>query len=110
MFVNHIETEKELYLLDEIVRPLVICIKISVEHWLSNFDDAEFVLTDFFHGCVFSIIFRKQFLAIGNKERGLRCFHSLLTLFPLQDRLMLSSDEYKGNLSSIDYDQVQDRM
>lgn len=83
---------------------------MPVEQWLRSFDDAEFVLTDSFHGCVFSIIFRKQFLAIGNKERGLSRFHSLLTLFSLQDRLILSPDEYKSNLSSIDYDQVQARL
>lgn len=83
---------------------------MPVEQWLRSFDDAEFVLTDSFHGCVFSIIFRKQFLAIGNKERGLSRFHSLLTLFSLQDRLFLSPDEYKSNLSSIDYDQVQTKL
>lgn len=85
-------------------------IKMPVEQWLRGFDDAEFVLTDSFHGCIFSIIFRKQFLAIGNKERGLSRFLSLLTLFSLQDRLILSLDEYKSNLSSIDYDQVQARL
>lgn len=90
--------------------PLEQRIKMPVEQWLRSFDDAEFVLTDSFHGCVFSIIFRKQFLAIGNKERGLSRFHSLLTLFSLQDRLILSPDEYKSNLSSIDYDQVQARL
>lgn len=90
--------------------PLKQRIKMPVEQWLCSFDDAEFVLTDSFHGCVFSIIFRKQFLAMGNKERGLSRFQSLLALFSLQDRLILSSDEYKSNLSSIDYDQVQTKL
>lgn len=85
-------------------------IKMPVEQWLRSFDDAEFVLTDSFHGCIFSIIFRKQFLAMGNKERGLSRFQSLLTLFSLQDRVILSPDEYKINLSSIDYDQVQAQL
>lgn len=87
--------------------PLKQCIKMSVEQWLRSFDDAEFVLTDSFHGCVFSIIFRKQFLAVGNKKRGLSRFDSLLTLFSLQDRLILSPDKYKNNLSLINYNQVQ---
>lgn len=95
---------------DDETLPLEQRIKMPVEQWLRSFDDADFVLTDSFHGCVFSIIFRKQFLAIGNKERGLSRFHSLLTLFSLQDRLILSPDEYKSNLSSIDYDQVQARL
>lgn len=96
--------------IDDEALPLEQRIKMPVEQWLRSFDDAEFVLTDSFHGCVFSIIFRKQFLAIGNKERGLSRFHSLLTLFSLQDRLFLSPDEYKSNLSSIDYDQVQTKL
>ena len=96
--------------IDDETLPLKQRIKMPVEQWLRSFDDADFVLTDSFHGCVFSIIFRKQFLAIGNKERGLSRFHSLLTLFSLQDRLILSPDEYKSNLSSIDYDQVQARL
>lgn len=96
--------------IDDETLPLKQRIKMPVEQWLRSFDDAKFVLTDSFHGCVFSIIFRKQFLAIGNKERGLSRFQSLLTLFSLQDRLILSPDEYKSNLSSIDYDQVQARL
>lgn len=96
--------------IDDVTLPLEQRIKMSVEQWLRSFDDAEFVLTDSFHGCIFSIIFRKQFLAIGNKERGLSRFQSLLALFLLQDRLILSPDEYKSSLSSIDYVQVQDRL
>ena len=90
--------------------PLEKRIKMPVEQWLRSFDDAEFVLTDSFHGCVFSLIFRKQFLAVGNKERGLSRFHSLWALFLLQDRLILSFNEYNGNLSSIDYDKVHDQL
>lgn len=94
---------------DEIL-PLEQCIKMPVEQWLRSFDDAEFVLTDSFHGCIFSIIFRKQFLAIGNKKRGLDRFNSLLTLFSLQDRLIVSPSEYKSDLSTIDYNQVQPHL
>lgn len=96
--------------IDDETLPLKQRIKMPVEQWLRSFDDAKSVLTDSFHGCVFSIIFRKQFLAMGNKERGLSRFQSLLTLFSLQDRLILSPDEYKSNLSSIDYDQVQTQL
>ena len=37
-----------------------------VEKWLRGFVDAEFVITDSFHACVFSIIFNKPFMCIGN--------------------------------------------
>lgn len=85
-------------------------IKMPVEQWLRSFDDAEFVLTDSFHGCVFSIIFGKQFLAVGNKDRGLSRFNSLLETFSLNERLILSPDEYKGNLKIIDYAQLQKKL
>lgn len=60
------------------------------ELWLAGFRDAKFVLTDSFHGCVFSILFNKPFVAIGNAERGMSRFNSLLALFRLEDRLLLS--------------------
>lgn len=65
----------------------------AVEEWISSFRDADFVITDSFHGCVFSIIFNKPFIAIGNKERGLSRFHSLLSTFQLTDRLVLSDEK-----------------
>jgi hypothetical protein len=63
----------------------------SVEAWLNSFRTAKFVVTDSFHGCAFSIIFRKPFIAIGNSGRGLARFTSLLECFGLQDRLLDSS-------------------
>lgn len=90
--------------------PLKKRVKMPVEQWLRSFDEAEFVLTDSFHGCVFSIIFKKQFLAIGNKERGLSRFLSLLKQFALEERLLLSFDEYTENLSLIDYDKLYDKL
>lgn len=90
--------------------PLKERMKMSVEQWLRSFDEAEFVLTDSFHGCVFSIIFKKQFLAIGNRERGLSRFLSLLKQFSLEDKLLLSFNEYKGNALLIDYDRLYDKL
>ena len=60
----------------------------SVAKWLAAFRDAKYVITDSFHGTVFSIIFEKQFWTIGNVERGLSRFESLLQLFNLQERLI----------------------
>lgn len=65
----------------------------KVEDWVKSFHDAEFIITDSFHGCVFSIIFNKPFLAIGNKDRGLARFNSLLSLLNLENRLVTSSDQ-----------------
>lgn len=59
-----------------------------VEKWLRCFYDAEFIVTDSFHGCIFSIIFNKPFIAIGNPERGMSRFTSLLSMFGLESRLV----------------------
>ncbi len=64
------------------------CIFPPVEQWLKGFIDAEFILTDSFHGTVFAILFGKPFLTIGNNERGLTRITSLLKMFQLDNRLI----------------------
>lgn len=63
-------------------------IKPSVETWLRGFKDADFVITDSFHACVFSLLFRKSFVVIGNKNRGLSRIQSLLKQFGQENRLV----------------------
>lgn len=68
---------------------------ISVQQWLCLIRDAKYVVTDSFHGCVFSIIYNKPFVCLGNKERGSARFDSLLKTFGLRDRIFThgSNDE-----------------
>ncbi len=85
------------------------CIYPSVTKWLKCFMDAKFIVTDSYHGCVFSIIFNKPFIALGNKGRGLDRFKSLLELFNLENRLVLdgSARQYKSVIfESIDWNSV----
>lgn len=70
------------------------CVFPPVEEWIKGFMDAEFVVTDSFHGTVFSILFNKPFISIANKNRGLTRFTSLLKLFNLEDRLIFSLKEF----------------
>ena len=60
----------------------------SVNYWVKNLANAEYVVTNSFHGMVFSIIFRKQFIVVNNEERGEARFKSLLKMFGLEDRLV----------------------
>ncbi|WP_412498678.1 polysaccharide pyruvyl transferase family protein [Shewanella indica] len=69
-----------------------------VEQWLRGFVDAEYVVTDSFHGVVFSIIFNKPFIAVGNANRGLARFESLLNMFSLKDRLVTGVDDLTKEL------------
>jgi hypothetical protein len=60
----------------------------TIKDWVSTIKDSKFVITDSFHGMVFSIIFNKQFIVIGNKKRGLARFESLLSKFGLSGRIL----------------------
>ena len=44
-------------------------VKISIEQWLSMFKNASHIMTDSFHGMVFSIIYHKNFSCFINSER-----------------------------------------
>ena len=54
---------------------------LTVPEWLAMFRDASYVVTDSFHGTVFSIIFGKEFKCIFNESRGSARFESLLNLY-----------------------------
>ncbi|MCI5123083.1 MAG: polysaccharide pyruvyl transferase family protein [Candidatus Electrothrix sp. AR5] len=84
------------------------CVIPPVTYWLQGIMDAEYVVTDSFHGCVFSIIFNKQFIAIGNISRGIARFTSLLKIFGLEERLIYSCNQLTNALidQDIDYNKV----
>ena len=62
-----------------------------LENWPRGFADAEFVLTDSFHACVFSILFHKPFGVFVNLERGLSRIESLLQPLGLMDRCIFDA-------------------
>ncbi len=64
------------------------CVVPPVEQWLKSFDEAKMVVTDSFHGVVFSIIFNKPFWVVSNHSRGAARFTSLLRLFSLENRIV----------------------
>jgi len=84
------------------------CIFPPVTSWIRGFMDAEFVVTDSFHGTVFSIIFNKPFLAIGNEKRGMSRFVSLLKIFDLEERLVFNNnpDIRKIIRTTIDFEKI----
>lgn len=81
----------------------------SINEWVNSFYNSEYIITDSFHGMVFSIIFNKPFIVIGNKERGLSRFQSLLKKLNLEDRLFYDFDQnkmYNKLTEAIDYKHV----
>jgi len=77
---------------DNLYKCIEACVYNPVEDWLSAFIQAEMVLTDSFHGVVFSIIFNKPFWVIENQERGAARFESILRCFHLENRLISQSN------------------
>lgn len=72
----------------------------SVEKWLSCFRDCSLVVTDSFHGTVFSIIFNKEFYVLQNVERGFTRLISLLNTFELGDRILSQNQPLRnGNIN-----------
>jgi len=73
----------------------------TVSSWLKGFDDADFVITDSFHGVVFSILFGKNFIAYANKKRGYTRFESLLRFHKMENRLIYSLEELNDALNKV---------
>ena len=85
MPAKKVGNEKNILNVDDYVFP-------SPAKWLRSFMDAEMVITDSFHGTVFSIIFNKPFWVIYNAHRGNTRFNSLLKLFGLTERIIDITD------------------
>ena len=81
----------------------------SVSSWLSNIKHSELVITDSFHCTVFSILFKKKFICIANKRRGVTRLENLLKLIQLENRLIFDFNQIDENLLgvAIDYQKVE---
>lgn len=62
----------------------------SIEKWFAHFRDADYIVTDSFHGMVFSIIFNKPFNVVMNHGGGFSRYESLLGMLGLIDRIVLN--------------------
>ena len=66
----------------------------SPQEWLGLIHNANYVITNSFHGCVFSVIYRKKFLYLpltGEKETANERVFSFLDKVNLKSRVMKSS-------------------
>lgn len=73
---------------------------ISPEKWLGFFSQASFVVTKFYHGVIFSLIFNKPFLVFEQHSKSVK-INDLLTMLNLtethENKIKISDDH---NLSS----------
>ncbi len=60
----------------------------SMEEWIAGFAGAGCVVTDSFHGMVMALLMERPFVVLGNQERGMARFGSLLGALNLESRLI----------------------
>lgn len=79
----------------------------TVEQWVSLFYYADFVITDSFHGTVFSILFQKEFADLYPPLFSER-LDSLLSMFGIEDRHVCDLTGFDVLDRKIDYRKVNE--
>ncbi|AVZ30697.1 polysaccharide pyruvyl transferase family protein [Nodularia spumigena] len=60
---------------------------ISPEEWLGFFSQASFVITKFYHGVIFSLIFNKPFLVFEEQSKSVK-INDLLNILNLKNKMV----------------------
>lgn len=94
--INEVALQKHLRPFRTSIDPINM---VSIEQWLRSFRDAKYIVTDSFHGFVFSIIFNKPVKLVYNKRRGNDRFDSLQRLL-----------NYNPEDANIDWDRMNDKI
>ena len=97
---------------------LVNCLKTngkfhSVAQWLNYIKNSDYFITDSFHGSVFAILFKKQFVCLSRDRGGNSRLESLFELLGINPKRFYS-DIAQINLNSfaekIDYEKVEKHL
>ena len=72
----------------------------SMEEWLYLFENAEFVITDSFHGTILSIQYGRPFVVLGGKSASSDKTGDLLQRLGLEERWMSYTPPFNGEMSS----------
>lgn len=90
------------------------CVRnVETEDFLYYFLNAKYVITDSYHGTCFSILFKKQFITLANKIRGLARFETILNLSNLSNRMVMNYDIKEAKIiihDIINYDLVYEHL
>jgi len=74
----------------------------GVEEFLSLVKHAEFVVTNSFHGMIFSVQYKREFVVFSREQCDTK-IEEMLQFFDLSDRMLISGEEAYAN---IDYELV----
>ena len=70
-----------------------------IENFIFSINISSAVITDSYHGTIFSIIFNKPFISFINNKRGKDRFTSLIKMLKLNDRILLLKKDIKININ-----------
>lgn len=95
----------EVYGMAEVIKDRKVLQYLSLEEFISLFQEAVYVVSTSFHGTVFSILFHKPFICIGHNF-GKSRFYSLLEMFGLEERLVDVTNPKILGFNNINWDFV----
>lgn len=87
-------------------------IEAEPKEWLGYFKEAAYIVTNTYHGTIFSIIFKRQFTVILNPNKSNKT-GDLLKDYGLEDRVLSNQLQHQGsvyNLVDIDYSEVEQKV
>lgn len=83
---------------------------IEVEDWIYYFKNAEFVITDSFHGTCFSVIFEKRFISFVNRQRDRFLVFEHFSFLSQRIITEKESDAVDQYIEEINYKKVKEEM
>ncbi|HEY9770409.1 MAG TPA: polysaccharide pyruvyl transferase family protein [Coleofasciculaceae cyanobacterium] len=88
-----------------------ILINISPIEWLKYFNHASYIVTNFYHGTIFSIKFKKQFTTFASESK-LNKTGDLVDNLGLKNRFVsnIQSNSFEKQLIEIDYNLVDQKL
>lgn len=84
--------------------------RLTVNQWLAMLKNATMVLTDSFHGTVFSILFGKDFYTFCNPQRGNTRIIGLLKQLGLGHRQLSDTEPIEPHEQTINWQDVRSRL
>lgn len=103
-FIKKLAKENNISIINLMDKKIINIYASRVEEFIFLIHHCDLFITDSFHGCVFSILFKKPFLVVNREEKGvpvMTCrIDTLLDTFKLKDRYISFNSE------AIDYDNV----
>ena len=105
-YANNMENLKTKWTIDTLYQA-------SHEEWLLHIKEAEFVITDSFHGMCFAIIYEKPFIALVNSKRGGTRFETIKEILKLEECFVYDIKEIPTKLKNgleINYSEINKNL